>query len=682
MVLDSPQSSRLSIAAPRSPKSRPPAAWRDVHSQEPVVPLKPRRRPFLELLEDRLALSTTAVPWPNPGNLTLSFAPDGTSTGQQASSLFQDLDSVTSSHQWELAILRAYQTWAVNANVNVSVVGDGGEAFGAPGVPQGDSRFGDVRVGMASLADTALANTAPFTWAGTTWAGDTLLNGNYDFGVNGQGGPYDLFAVMLHEAGLAFGVEDSPTDSSSVMYNVYQGTTGLSAGDVADFQSLYGTRTPDAYQGKTGDNTFATAYNFLALPATGLTFQADLGRPGETEYYKFTALPGTSSFTIDLTTTGLSSLASRLTVYSANRQALATSAAVDPMNGDLTLTMPTSLLGGTYYIGVSGATNDVFSVGGYQLSIGVSTVLGVSLAQSVYTSPISLSHPGSVVSAVLGLVPTWTNPSDLRFNYTTHSQIGYSGQENWFYVAAPPASSYGTGPLVMVAEAWGTDSLSPLHPEVRVYSAGPSPQLLSSQVLTNDAGVFTVQLPQAASSGGYYVVVQSLDSSGSGSTGSYFLGVNFHAAPPVVLTQMAGGTLTNSAPQQLMQLALNQNELWHFNLSADTGGANSAEEVQMQIYDQSGNLLFNLVSYAGQPPNTGCVYLMAGTYTVRFVAVAEDPDAYAALTFDLTGENLSYPIGAMMTPTSGPGSRPAPTYSTGQPTGGSTSGTYSSPTYS
>jgi hypothetical protein len=281
------------------------------------------------------------------------------------------------------------------------------------------------------------------------------------------------------------------------------------------------------------------------------------------------------------------------------------------------------------------------------------------------------------------LLPVWSSPSDLRFNVSTYSQISYAGQENWYYVPSPPTSTYGTQPLVMVAEAWGTNALTPLHPEVEVYSGGLFPQLLSSQVLTNDQGVFTIQLPEASSTNGYYIVVESLNSSGPGSTGNYFLGVNFHAEPPVVLSQLATGTLTQSAPQEFSQFTLNQNELWHFNLSADTGSANVAEEVQMQIYDQSGNLLFSLTSYAGQPPSTGCVYLMSGTYTIRFAAVAENPDDFASLAFALTGENLSYPIGAMMTPSNGPGTSPAPTHTTTQPTIQNTSGgTYSPPVYS
>jgi hypothetical protein len=109
----------------------------------------------------------------------------------------------------------------------------------------------------------------------------------------------------------------------------------------------------------------------------------------------------------------------------------------------------------------------------------------------------------------------------------------------------------------------------------------------------------------------------------------------------------------------------------------------------MQLYDQSGNLLFNLVAYAGQPPVTGCVNLLAGTYTIRFVAVAQAPSAVAAgsgavatvsnaaaVSYALTGENLSYPLGALLTSTTS--NATAPTYSTSSTTSG---GTYSWPLY-
>ena len=61
-------------------------------------------------------------PWPDPGHLTLSFAPDGTNAGGAPSGLFNLLNAQDSTPNWETAILRAFQTWAVNTNVNVGVV--------------------------------------------------------------------------------------------------------------------------------------------------------------------------------------------------------------------------------------------------------------------------------------------------------------------------------------------------------------------------------------------------------------------------------------------------------------------------------------------------------------------------------------------------------------------------------
>src|SRR5437764_6521875 len=82
-------------------------------------------RLVVEQLEDRLAPAIYGTPWPNPEQLTLSFAPDGTLGAAGASNLFRSLNSVAPTTAWELEILRAFQTWAVNANINIAVVPDG-----------------------------------------------------------------------------------------------------------------------------------------------------------------------------------------------------------------------------------------------------------------------------------------------------------------------------------------------------------------------------------------------------------------------------------------------------------------------------------------------------------------------------------------------------------------------------
>ena len=54
---------------------------------------RPRLRPALEQLEDRLTPALYGVPWPDPSHLTLSFVPDGTDVGGSPSVLFQKLNA-------------------------------------------------------------------------------------------------------------------------------------------------------------------------------------------------------------------------------------------------------------------------------------------------------------------------------------------------------------------------------------------------------------------------------------------------------------------------------------------------------------------------------------------------------------------------------------------------------------
>src|SRR6266487_2961635 len=103
-------------------------------------------------LEDRLT-PTWGVGWYNPDSLTLSFVPDGTDVSGTPSSLHALLGPNSSA--WQREILRAFQTWAVETNVNIGLVADGGQALGIAGLAQGDSRFGDIRIAARPLSTTA-----------------------------------------------------------------------------------------------------------------------------------------------------------------------------------------------------------------------------------------------------------------------------------------------------------------------------------------------------------------------------------------------------------------------------------------------------------------------------------------------------------------------------------------------
>src|SRR3954465_14761212 len=99
----------------------------------------PRSTLRLEHLEDRCTPALWGNPWPDATHLTVSFAPDSTLLAGQNSTLFSTLSWRPG---WQTEVLRALQTWAVQAGVNFSVTGDGGQALGVAGRPQGDLRFG------------------------------------------------------------------------------------------------------------------------------------------------------------------------------------------------------------------------------------------------------------------------------------------------------------------------------------------------------------------------------------------------------------------------------------------------------------------------------------------------------------------------------------------------------------
>ena len=155
--------------------------------------MKTKPSPRLEQLEDRLTPSIFGQPWPDPGHLTLSFAPDGTNAGGAPSGLFNLLNAQDSTPNWETAILRAFQTWAVNTNVNVGLVNDGGLALGTVGGGKGlveqhtaAARRAGVQIRFAAPATGLVSDGAGNFW-GTTWRGGLNENGTV-FKINASTG--------------------------------------------------------------------------------------------------------------------------------------------------------------------------------------------------------------------------------------------------------------------------------------------------------------------------------------------------------------------------------------------------------------------------------------------------------------------------------------------------------------
>jgi hypothetical protein len=603
-----------------------------------------RPRFLLEELEDRITPTT----WLDPQHLTLSFVPDGTLASSAPSDLAQTLGTEVPTGDWRLELLRAFQTWAVNANVNIGLVPDGGQPLGTPGLVQGDPRFGDIRLAGQPLGNNLVASGTPFQTNGSTWSGDVLLNTQFPFGT-GAPGKYDLFTVALHEAGHVFGLTDV-TDPSSVMYGSYLGVrAGLSALDLTAFQAIYGTRQPDSFDALKPNDSPKTA---SPLGAFSSPVTADITTLDDVDYYKFsipTSITAGTTVYAQVHTSGLSLLVPSLTVYDHSLQAVGSAAATSPLAGDLSVAIPNATPGNVYYVRVSNATRSVFGLGSYQLSLSTQGSLGA--ANSASPPANTENRPNDKVQTATWLTAHNSTPTSLDFSY--QASITTPTDVDFYRVHSPATTNGATEEMIALVQA---SDLGGLAPRVDVYDASGAP--VAAQVIGNEQGFFSVRLANALPDTTYYVEVSALAPSGSHNVGNYLVGIDFNLQPTVSLTSFAAGTVTATAPAQTQTLTVSQSSAYHFILAADAGGAPDVE-VQMSIYDQAGNLVFQLVAFAGQPASTGLAYLAAGTYTVQYTAVSQSGVLPPSLSYSLQGSVVSDPIGPLLvdnttTPTTTP----------------------------
>jgi hypothetical protein len=602
------------------------------------------RRLSLERLEERWTPATSGVAWPDGQHLTLSFVPDGTPLGNTTSVLFKTLNAVAPTAVWQREILRAFQAWAANTNVNVGVVPDGGQPLGAAGAVQGDAKFGDVRIAAAAMPTNTLVTNTAFQWSGTTWSGDMVVNSANPFSIGAKTGAYDLYTAMLNETGNVLGVLDSHTDTASGVY------------DLADVQSLYGARSPDAYDAAGSNDAYGSATN-LGAPLLGMSLQADVTTPTDVDYYKVTLpilSPAVVGLSVKVRTTGLSSLTPTLQVFDANKKLVASASDADPLTGDLSvqvkgnlLSVITQLLGGSSYtIRVAGNGSTGFGVGSYQLDVAYSLSNGTVLSLvNGLVAPLGLSGPlqslenslNNTLTSALALPSRLVNGAkpDARFDYFTKGSIASSSDVDYFKVQAPGVAA---GPQKMNVLVWADPSR--LVPRADVFDAAGNP--VAATVLGNENGTFSVEVANVTAGATYYVKVGALDPGGSHNVGNYFLGVDYTTQPVTALSKWSSNTLTPSAPQKTQTLTVGQNRLYEFILSAS---AASAAEVRMEVFNAAGNLLFTLRSYAGDPAASGHVYLAAGAYTVRFTALAPTGSPLPNVAFVLMGRVISDPIG-------------------------------------
>jgi hypothetical protein len=604
--------------------------------------LSPRRL-SVEQLEDRTT-PTTGVPWFDGTSLTVSFVPDGADVTGSPNSLFALLNSTAAQPQWQREALRAIQTWATQANLNVGLVADGGQPMGTPGAPQKDIRFGDIRIGARPLAvgpSYGMAAAIGFSFDTGTWAGDVVLNDRYRFGVGDvPGQQYDLFSVLVHEFGHSMGLLDTWTDPTSVMYGAYQPRTGLGAADVAAIRQLYGARQPDAFEGPLGNGTTATAYD-LTANGNRTAVAADVTGVTDVDVYRFTAPAGSTGvtgLTVNLQAAGISLLTARVTVLDAWGNSVASAVTTDPLNNNLSVAVPNYQPGATYFVRVAGAGTDVFSTGAYLLRLNYSphqpAGTNGSLTNSYYTN-LETFWSNDTLGTAQTLAPvSTTKPS----TFTVTGLVTGGGDADWYRVT-PAASPGFTGTLyvgVMI-------SSGNLLPAVTVHTA--SGAQLPAAVVMNQDGSYVVQLPGQATGTTYLVRVAAEDPAGPRNSGGYLLGATLSPFGSAQFHGLNADTLTAGKKTVYTRMTATENGLTQFALSVSAAAGAPRSAVRATVFDSAGRAVFTVAAEAGRPLRTGTVWLPAGTYTVAFRAATWDPAAtLPAVTFDFAMRDLSDPI--------------------------------------
>lgn len=363
--------------------------------------------PVLERLEQRqLCYVPSGTRWADPTHITYSIVADGVFWDHGYSNLNASMNARFGNGVWQRELARALETWVAVANINIAQTTDDNSSFNSPGLSQGDPRFGDIRIGGYPFLDPAtLAQTYYPPPNGLTAAGDSEINTGITWSL---GSGTDLYSGMLHEFGHALGLDHSLTPGA-VMSATYGGVrTGLTPDDVAGIQSIYGPRTPDAFQSSGQGVSFATAIDLTPrLDASGQASvpSASLHAIGDAEYFTVVAPPGGGTLQATAVAAGVSLLSPQVKVLDASQRVLDMRGNAGAWGDNVSATVGSTLPGQRYYIVVAGATQDALAIGAYQLQVQFS-------GGSAPGPPDPPRQPGPPVPASVPVLPDRFEPNN------------------------------------------------------------------------------------------------------------------------------------------------------------------------------------------------------------------------------------------------------------------------------
>lgn len=627
-------------------------------------------RPVLthEALEPRVMLDGDGFLAANDVYLSLSFVEDGTTAVGQASTLAATFDAIAPRAAWEDAILRAFQTWAVETNADIGVVADSGEPFGTPGRSQRDSRFGDVRIGAIEMSPEVGAVSVPVDGVVTgTWYGDVLFNTSFDYQSLD-----DIFAVALHEAGNVFGLDDN-ADPNSPLFSG-GAATGLppTGADLAALAELHGTRSPDLNElpddgEQNANDTIADATRLKLVEfgegeegsAPSIVY-GDVTTAVDRDFYE---LKGSDDYTgpatIQIRSAGISLLAPQVTIYDKSGLAIWTHQSTSTRGDALDYQIASLSPDDAYYVEVAGDGDPLGGIGGYSVTalfnnvnlVDQATIDSLAGGQFRYLDQDDFEEFFDVDDDDLFAIDLNSNDTAAtattlktasgfieNTRYNVVASIDNSSDVDFYRLRAPNSEPTPADTMTVAVRSLDTGGLIP-----RIEVFDDSGQPTTARLLASGGGTAILQVDGVAAEDELMVSVAAADASGPFHLGNYELTVTFDDVA-TVLDLMASGTVGALTTQNTHTLYIGQPQLFHLALAVDAAATSSPTVVVATVRDAAGSEIYQVATRPGDLQSRPAVFLQPGAYSVEIVPWTLDGSEPPALSYELLGASISDPF--------------------------------------
>lgn len=633
----------------------------------------------LEQLENRSLFHSEEVSFLGFGSLTYSYAPDGTVVGNHESSLGSVFDNVASRLQWQEAIAKAIQTWAVHANINIGLIQDNGAPSGVYGPTRGNEQYGDIRItGFEYGLDSYAEAVAESNRTAGAWAGDVFFNTKAPWSSL-----IDIESAALHEVGHILGLDHSTDPDSPMFEHGPNGKLQLTTQDIALLQAIHGQRELDPNEGDHGNDSIDRATDIKGSENDRTVLDGfrgdqvwiqfgDLHSSDDKDVYEIKMNRNYSGpVALEIRSSGLSLARLSAKITDRNGNLLTEGIFQGKQGGVVVLTLDQTNPSDKYYLEVSSASDPFWTTGDYSITVADPNRLlresrdiadwarkahrwyhdsdrtkdGFSY-QLLPTLDDGLSDDdGHSDDTLVGAVQVpMVLQSQTRIVYQMVGSISNLLDMDHYAVQLPDEIAALTE-LSIDVESLDIQGLVP-----RVTVLGENGIVLDSVPRINGFGQTQIIVPSVVPRQKIFVRIDSADVSNLFKTGSFALTLtltNPTSPPPILIDAQLD--VNNSLAEREWYIARPQ--LFAFSLLGQSTNAFGQGDIMLSVFDSNKVLIAGLVAPWNELRSTPGLFLDPGLYYLQ-VAGRGISTELEHLAVQLRADQPSKPVGPILGSTS------------------------------